>query len=136
MAFLRNLAEVEVSAREPAADLIAALEDDLNTPQAIAALHGAASEANKAHDPADQARLKAALLGGGDLLGILQQDPEAWFRGGTDTAAADEIDALIAQREAARAAKDFAEADRIRDDLVDRGIVLEDGPGGTIWRRT
>ena len=132
---LRNLAEVEVSAREPAADLIAALEDDLNTPKAIAALHGIASEANKADDPADQARLKAALLGGGDLLGILQQDPEAWFRGGTDTAAADEIDTLIAQREAARAAKDFAEADRIRDDLVDRGIVLEDGPGGTIWRR-
>ena len=132
---LRNLAEVEVFAREPAADLIAALEDDLNTPQAIAALHGIASEANKADDPADQARLKAALLGGGDLLGILQQDPEAWFRGGTDTAAADEIDTLIAQREAARAAKDFAEADRIRDDLVDRGIVLEDGPGGTIWRR-
>ena len=133
---LRSLADVEISTREPAGDLVAALEDDLNTPQAIAALHHIAGEANKAQDPADKARLKAALLGGGDLLGILHQDPEAWFRGGTDGADADEIETLIAEREAARAAKDFAAADRIRDDLVDRGIVLEDGPGGTTWRRT
>jgi cysteinyl-tRNA synthetase len=132
---LRSLADVEISTREPAGDLVAALEDDLNTPQAIAALHHIAGEANKAQDPADKARLKAALLGGGDLLGILHQDPEAWFRGGTDGADADEIETLIAEREAARAAKDFAAADRIRDDLVDRGIVLEDGPGGTTWRR-
>ena len=67
------------------------------------------------------------------MLGLLQHDPEAWFRGDGDDSAA--IDALVAARSAARAAKDFAEADRLRDELVGRGIALEDGPGGTIWRR-
>ena len=132
---LRNLAGIDAADRTPSADLIGALEDDLNTPQAIAVLHGIAGAANKTHDAGEKARLKGELLGGGDLLGILQQDPEVWFRGETDAADTVEIEALIAQREAARAARDFAGADRIRDDLARRGIVLEDGAGGTIWRR-
>ena len=133
---LRNLADVDAGSREPSDDLVAALADDLNTPQAIVALHGVAGDANKASDPAEQARLKSALLGGGDLLGILQQSPEEWFRGSAQADDVAKIDGLIAQRETARKTKDFAEADRIRDELLDRGIVLEDGAGGTTWRRT
>ena len=133
---LRNLADVDAGSREPSDDLVAALADDLNTPQAIVALHGVAGDANKASDPAEKARLKGALLGGGDLLGILQQSPEEWFRGGAQADDVAEIDGLIVQRETARKTKDFAEADRIRDELLDRGIVLEDGAGGTTWRRT
>ena len=131
---LRKLADVEAAGRVPAGDLVAALEDDLNTPRAVAALHAAAGAANKAAGP-ERARLKAALLGGGDLLGILQQDPESWFRGAAGTGDEAEIDAMIAARARARGAGDFAAADRIREALGQRGIVLEDGPGGTSWRR-
>ncbi|MGF6230047.1 cysteinyl-tRNA synthetase [Inquilinus ginsengisoli] len=118
--------------------VLAALEDDLNTPEALAALHETVSELNKATDSAEQARLAAGLLAGGRLLGLLEQAPEDWFRwrpkadSGLDDA---EIDALVAARRAARAAKDFAEADRIRDQLVAAGIALEDKPDRTLWRR-
>ncbi len=132
---LRNLSDVKSVGREPPPELVAVLEDDLNTPQALTVLHELVAKANKATDAAERARLKAALLGSGDLLGIIQQEPEAWFRGAPGADDAAEIEALIAQREAARNAKDFAEADHIRDALALRGIVLEDGAGGTIWRR-
>jgi len=114
--------------------VIAALEDDLNTPAAIAAVHAAADavfaadkdgDAESAETAAD--RLKAA----GRLLGILQESPDVWFQGGGDEA----IDALVAERNAARAEKNFARADEIRDELLAQGIVLEDGAGGTTWRR-
>jgi cysteinyl-tRNA synthetase len=112
---------------------MAALEDDLNTPLALAALHDVLSEFNKA-DESDKATLRSALLAGGQVLGLLQQDAEAWLRGdGDDTA---EIERLIAERNAARKARNFAEADRIRTDLAIKGIILEDRPGGgTDWRR-
>jgi len=114
--------------------VIAALEDDLNTPAAIAAVHAAADavfaadkdgDAEAAETAAD--RLKAA----GRLLGILQESPDVWFQGGGDEA----IDALVAERNAARGEKNFARADEIRDELLAQGIVLEDGAGGTTWRR-
>ena len=107
--------------------VMAALCDDLNTPRAIAALHGLA-DAALAGDGAAAAGLRAA----GGLLGVLQADPDAWFHAGADGA---EIDAWIAARLAARKAKDYARADAIRDELAGRGVVLEDGPGGTTWRR-
>jgi cysteinyl-tRNA synthetase len=111
----------------------AALEDDLNTPLAIAALHELLAELNKATAAPDKARLKGELLASGAVLGLLQQDPEAWLKGKEgDTA---EIENLIAQREAARRAKNFAESDRIRTVLALKGILLEDGPKGTTWRR-
>ena len=68
----------------------------------------------------------------GGLLGLLQRDPAAYFQGGLDAAS---IETLIGGREAARKRRDFAEADRIRKVLLEQGVVLEDGAGGTTWRR-
>jgi cysteinyl-tRNA synthetase len=110
-----------------------ALEDDLNTPLAMAALHELLADLNKAVDAREKARLKGELLASGEVLGLLQQDPEAWLKGTTDDAP--EIEDLIAQRNAARKAKNFAEADRLRAVLAMKGILLEDGAGGTTWRR-
>ena len=114
-----------------------ALADDLNTPLALASLHYLVSAANEALAAGEEAalpHLKGRILEAGALLGILGQAPEAWFRAGVtlDEAA---IEAAIAARLAARKAKDWPEADRIRKDLAEKGILLEDGPGGTTWRR-
>jgi cysteinyl-tRNA synthetase len=103
------------------------LSDDLNTPLAIAELHRLA-DAALAGDAAASGGLRAA----GEMLGILQADPAAWFRGGDDAAA---IETAIAERLAARRARDFARADAIRQELASQGVLLEDGPGGTTWRR-
>jgi cysteinyl-tRNA synthetase len=113
---------------DPPAKVLAALEDDINTPAAFAALFRFAKKAKTAED-------RAALQAAGDLLGVLQSDPAEWLAGDTlsDVDAA-EIDQLVADRVAARRAKDFAEADRLRDVLVAKGILLEDSPDGTIWR--
>ena len=109
--------------------VVAALEEDLNTPKALAELHALAHAANQG-DRAAAAGLKA----GAGLLGLLEAAPEAWFHAGAD-GAAEAIEALIAERQAARKARDFARADAIRDELKGRGIELEDGPQGTSWRR-
>lgn len=114
-----------------------ALGDDLNTPNALARLHELAKAANKG-DTAARDSLKASAA----LLGLLQDDASAWLKGGlkgsqTSSSGRDDaaIDAAIEARKAAKANKDYAEADRIRDDLAAQGILLEDTPNGTSWRR-
>ena len=116
-----------------------ALEDELNTPLALAGLHEAITALNAASGDEAKAQAKRDVLAAGSLLGLLQQDPEDWFRwqpaGGEDGLDDAAIDALVAQRREARKVRDFAESDRIRDELAAAGIVVEDKPEGTIWRR-
>jgi cysteinyl-tRNA synthetase len=110
------------------ASVLDALCDDLNTPLALSAMHALADAAM-----AGDARAAAGLRASGAVLGLLGAEPAIWFRGGTDDGAA--IAAAIEERLQARRTKDFARADAIRAELAGRGILLEDGPGGTTWRR-
>ena len=123
---------------EAPAPVLAALLDDLNTPAAMAALFEVAGAVERAFNDGDVelARVNAgALAAGAALMGVLQQDPDAWFEGGADDAFKAEVEALLAQRAAARAAKDWAEADRIRARLTEMQVVVMDGPNGATWRR-
>ena len=135
--------------------VLAAIEDDLNTPKAFAQLFALAHEANVSRDDGERRGLKQQLLAGGRLLGILDQDPETRrflvvasgrmplelqveSRGSAGLAISidePEIERLVAARSAARQSKNFAEADRIRDQLRAAGVILEDKPEGTRWSR-
>ncbi|CAD0328747.1 cysteine--tRNA ligase [Xanthomonas hortorum] len=147
---VRKLAGFPVEPAIPA-QIEEALNDDLNTPLALAVIAKLARDANRAlldmappggPDPADAGtrhdairRAKAELLGAGMALGLLQQDPTAWFSRGTDAGDDARITALVEERNAAKKAKDFARADAIRKQLADEGIVLEDTPQGVRWKR-
>ena len=131
-----DLSEADRAAAEIPEELIAALEDDLNTPKALAAMFNLARELNKEDDAEKRRALAAELRTAGDLMGLLQMDPEAWFSGEDEGGlSAERIEALIGERTAAKAARDFAVADRIRDELAAEGVIIEDGPDGTKWRR-
>jgi cysteinyl-tRNA synthetase len=110
----------------------AAMDDDFNTPEAIAVLFDLASEANRGDATAAQ-----TLRSLGGVLGLLQRDTADFLQAGasSDGMSEKEIEALITARQTARKEKDFAESDRLRDALTAAGVVLEDGPGGTTWRR-
>ncbi len=136
---LRDAGDVAPSDATAPASFIAALEDDLNTPAALAELFELARQLNKAVDAGEKAALVARLRDAGNVLGLLQKAPADWFSqpasdatNGPDDA---EIEAALAARSAAKAAKNYAEADRIRDGLKARGVLIEDSKDGQRWRR-
>jgi cysteinyl-tRNA synthetase len=122
-------------AAPPPSGVLAALEDDINTPEAVAALFGVVRATNRATEPLEKRALAESLRAGGWLLGLLTQAPEAWFAAGASAGDDAEIDSLVKQRDALRRERNFAEADRIRRELTERGIVIEDAAGGARWRR-
>jgi cysteinyl-tRNA synthetase len=132
-----DVSEERRAAAEPPAAMVAALEDDLNTPKALAEMFALAKQLNKATNETERTELAASLLAAGELMGLVRQDPESWFAGsgGDDELSADEIDALLRAREEARENRDFATADEIRDKLTDAGITIEDSSDGSRWRR-
>ncbi len=136
--FYRLLAEATDApvAAKPPQSIVLALDDDLNTPEAIAGLHELRDIAMQMQGEA-RVRAIGSLKAAGALLGFFSVRPEEWFKGAvTDGPSPAEIDALLAERAAARKAKDFAKSDRIRDELAAKGIIIEDGPKGAAWRRS
>jgi cysteinyl-tRNA synthetase len=122
---------------QPPAGVLVALEDDLNTPEALAALFELVRATNRATDLGEKRALADSLRAGAAMLGLLAQDPAAWFGSGAASGKGDDadIDSLVKQRDALKRQRNFKEADRIRDQLAARGIVIEDTPQGARWRR-
>ncbi|MEB3701426.1 Cysteine--tRNA ligase [Candidatus Bealeia paramacronuclearis] len=125
----RVIQEQELSLDHP---LALALAEDINTPLAISYLHELATNINKSKSEDEKNKLASELKATGFVLGLLQQDPEVWFQGDFQD---DEIISLIEAREEARKRRDFTEADRLRDALLAKDIILEDSPQGALWKR-
>ena len=133
---LQRAAAITIIAPKDDEALLAPLLDDLNTPLAFSRLFALADDLDRAvrdYDP-EAAELKGRLLDLAEVMGFLQADPEVWFKGGADEDLSARIDALLATRKAARVNKDFAAADRIRDELNALNVVVMDGPDGATWR--
>jgi cysteinyl-tRNA synthetase len=134
--FLRNVKNIATS-NVVLADqaFYAAMLDDLNSPIAISEMHALAKAMNKA-DGDEQVMLKSELLKAGELLGLLQADPDLWFQqGGNDELDGAAIESLIAERAQAKLDKDYARSDEIRAELLANGVILEDSREGTSWKR-
>ena len=136
---LSTLDEAEMELAETGlGPVLDALEDDLNTPEAVARLFALSNAlrdvlSDDDADERDVAMARWTLAEAAGLLGVLQASPEEWFEGG-DPAFRAEVEALLARRIEARAAKDWGEADRIRDRLTELNVVVMDGPAGATWR--
>jgi len=125
------------AAAEVPADLIAALEDDLNSPKAMAAFFALAKRLNKATDDEERASLAAQMYVSGELMGLLGSDPEEWFAGHAEgEMSSDDIETIIEKRNAAKAEGDYEAADAFRDQLIAAGVTIQDGRDGTSWRRS
>ena len=132
---LRRAADLETDpAAAPAPGVLAALADDLNTPKAMAELFALAKILETSEDVGERRAAKAGLLAAGRLMGFLTADPDAWFEGGADEAFKARVEALLADRLAARQAKDWPAADRIRAELTEMNVVVMDNPTGATWR--
>lgn len=134
---LLRVKDVPVVTCEPDERVMAALVDDINTPLAISWLHEIANSLNKAETTEDKQKYKSLLLASADILGLLYQDAEIWFKGLDSEGGIDEeeINRLIEERLSAKKAKDWAKADAIRNQLKQSGIILEDTPQGTTWKK-
>mgnify|MGYP002767099850 FL=1 len=131
-ALLKN-ADIPVEKVEPSEKLIAALCDDLNTPLALSYLHETLGNLNKAETKEERIKYKSELMANAYMLGLLYNNAESWFKGAASDDA--KIEALIAKRTEAKKNKDWATADAIRNELKERGIVLEDSAAGTTWKK-
>ncbi|MBR1601086.1 MAG: cysteine--tRNA ligase, partial [Alphaproteobacteria bacterium] len=133
-ALLKNK-EIPTIEIEPDSRIIDALADDLNTPLALSYLHEIVNDLNKAESREERSRLKSLLIKSAYMLGLLYNNPESWFKGESSDDEAVEIEKKIAARADAKKNKNWAEADAIRDELRAKGVVLEDSPTGTTWKR-
>lgn len=131
---LQRLAPIDADPTAQAEEVRAALADDLNTPRAMGALFGLATEANRATENAQLAEIKGKMLDAGGLLGLLSEAPNAWFQASDDLDIA-QIERLVEARGAARAAKNWPAADQLRSELTALGVEVLDGPQGAVWRR-
>ena len=132
---LADFAHIKAQPQTPDAQLVAALNDDLNTPQAFARLIALAKNLQKNTDPEQQATGKGQLLASAELLGVLQSDPQQWFddKQSTSDDLKETVEQLIQERETARKNKDWHRSDDIRTELDKMGVVIEDSPSGTHW---
>lgn len=133
---LDQVRDVEEADEGPPDAFMAALEDDLNTPAAMAEISALVRALNSATETEQKARLKGQLLAAGELMGVFQQNPAAWFAAAPKARLVDvgEVERLLAARGEARKSRDFAEADRLRAALDDLGVIIEDRADGPKWR--
>ena len=131
-----NMCEVETEKSLPSSKVVDALSDDLNTSIALAEINNLASQLSKAVDKKEQIKIKSELVASAYLLGILQQEPSDWLGYSKKNKVDNEklIEELIEKRNNARKNKDFDTADKIRSELNDMSIDIEDTPDGTIWK--
>ena len=120
---------------EPSNEVLLALADDLNTPKALSALFNIVKLINNSEDPVERDKYASTLMASASLLGLMTMSADEWFKTSPKgVLTREEIEHLITQRERARKSKNFSESDRIRNDLLQKGVVIEDGPDGTEWR--